>query len=276
MKLIADAGGTKADWRLLEGEKIEQFRTSGYNPHTHELNDFTKDVTATFGNISDLVTKVYYYGASIYPDNEDFKNALLSIFPNSKIELNNDLVGSCRSLSANEPGFVGILGTGSAGCFYDGEQVAIHVPSMGHALGDEGSGAKMGVRLLKMALRKRLEPETQRLFDETFQLSKDDVYARVYRGEHPNAYLASFAKFILENKDHTQLDQIIRSELLDFFEAYFMGMPDKNKHQVHCTGSVAYHFSDYIRAVGNEMGFSIGRIVQGPAAGLALYHKKYG
>ena len=276
MILVADVGGTKTDWRLLNDEQIEQFRTPGFNPHTHDQQVFLDNTSEIFASITEQITIIHYYGASVYPDNIEFKTAINTVFPNATVHLNIDLLGSCRSLSANDPGFIGILGTGSAGCFYDGAKVANHPPSLGHALGDEGSGTILGRRLVREALRKRLVPDLQELFDSTFKITKFDVYNEIYGGKSPNTYLATFAKFLGDNRNHPQVHQMLLEEFELFFNAYFSAMPDKQKYQYHFTGSIAMHFSDHLRSVGDKLGLSIGRIVQAPIAGLALYHQAHG
>lgn len=276
MILIGDAGGTKTDWRILQDDTIDQVRTAGFNPHTHSLQEYVSHLTEQFQGRIEAIEKMYFYGASVYPGNEEVHAAFSSLFTNAEVHLNSDLIGACRSLSEHEPAFVGILGTGSAGCYYDGEMLAEHPPSLGYSLGDEGSGARLGILFLKTALRKRFSSEVQELFDQTFGLTKDDVYAELYRGDRPVSYLASFTKFLNEHRSLPEIDNLLRSEFRNYFEAYFGRMTDTDAYQFHFTGSIAFHFQDYLRGVGAELGFSIGRIIQGPIAGLALYHQKYG
>lgn len=273
MILIADAGGTKTDWQLVKGDKITQFFTQGFNPNTHEMDDFIKEIEYTFRAILVKVEKLFFYGASVYPENSIFKEGISRLFPNAQVETNNDLLGSCRSLSANAPAFVGILGTGSAGCYYDGTKVINHRPSLGHALGDEGSGAILGKNLLTLALRKRLDSSLQTLFDQEFKLTKEKVYAHVYNGEAPNTYLASFVKFLLKNKRESQIHELLSREFRSYFEAFFMDMKGLHDYPFHFTGSVAYYFGDFIREIGSELNLTISRIVQSPIAGLTLYHQ---
>ncbi len=275
MKLVADAGGTKTDWRLLDGDSIQQFSTPGYNPNTHDLGEYLDILIAKFSSLAPEIEQLHFYGASIYPKNETFRTALATLFTQAEIYLNNDLVGSCRALSADEPAFVGILGTGSAGCFYDGRQVAIHPPSLGYTIGDEGSGAVLGKTLLKLGLRKKFEPEFQEKFDHTFQVTKEQVYQHVYKADHANAYLASFTKFIGENRAHPQIHELLISEFRAYYSAFFLDMPDITRFPFHFTGSVAYFFGDYLRKIGTENGLTVGRIIQSPIAGLALYHQNH-
>jgi hypothetical protein len=44
--------------------------------------------------------------------------------------------------------------------------------------------------------------------------------------------------------------------------------------KVHFTGSIAFYFSDVLRQVANDKGLTVKNILEGPIAGLALYHKK--
>jgi N-acetylglucosamine kinase-like BadF-type ATPase len=276
MILVADAGGTKTDWRILRGDKIDQLVTRGYNPNTHDLHPFLDEVMSHFHSSAAEVEKIYFYGASLYPTSTVFIDALGSRFEQAHITVNNDLFGSCRSLSGDKSGFVGILGTGSAGCFYDGEKVVIHPPSLGYALGDEGSGALLGRALLKAAFRKKLDADLLEKFDQTFQLSKEQVYTEVYRGDHPNTYLGSFTRFLNDHRDHPQIYKLLRAEFEAYFTAYFQDMPGLTNHPFHFSGSIAFHFGDILREVAVERGYTVGRIVQSPIAGLALYHQEHG
>jgi hypothetical protein len=49
-----------------------------------------------------------------------------------------------------------------------------------------------------------------------------------------------------------------------------------NYHQVkvHFTGSIAFYFSDVLRQVANDKGITVKNILEGPIAGLTLYHQK--
>ena len=276
MILIADAGGTNTSWRLLDDETIAQFNTRGYNPNTHQLSDFLSDIAPTFENIKLKVSKLYFYGASLYPKSTVFRSQVSNLFPNAALDVNNDLLGSCRSLSAKKPGFIGILGTGSAGCFYDGNSITNHVPSLGYSLGDEGSGAYLGRKLLNIALRNRLNTSMKKLFDKEFSLTKEKAYKHVYIEDAANAYLASFARFLLANKSDQQICELLKSGFKTYFEAYFMSMDDIYKYPFHFTGSIAYYFGDFLREVGAELNLTIGLTVQSPIAGLALYHQENG
>jgi hypothetical protein len=44
--------------------------------------------------------------------------------------------------------------------------------------------------------------------------------------------------------------------------------------KVHFTGSIAFYFSDVLRQVANDKGITVKNILEGPIAGLTLYHQK--
>jgi glucosamine kinase len=44
--------------------------------------------------------------------------------------------------------------------------------------------------------------------------------------------------------------------------------------KVHFTGSIGFYFSDVVRQVANDKGITVKNILEGPIAGLTLYHQK--
>lgn len=65
-----------------------------------------------------------------------------------QVEVNSDLLGAARALCGHESGIACILGTGSNSCYYNGKNIEQHVSPLGFILGDEGSGADLGRRLV--------------------------------------------------------------------------------------------------------------------------------
>ena len=111
------------------------------------------------------------------------EDALRPLFPNARFDVAMDLVASARALLGNEPGFAAILGTGTNSCLYDGTRITHNVDSMGFLLGDEGSGAYMGKRIIGDFIRGHMPEEVSALFYDTYGLTPDalvdkDVYKR--------------------------------------------------------------------------------------------------
>jgi hypothetical protein len=53
-----------------------------------------------------------------------------------------------------------------------------------------------------------------------------------------------------------------------------MRYSDYKELKVHFTGSIAFYFSDVLRQVANDKGITVKNILEGPIAGLTLYHQK--
>jgi hypothetical protein len=96
----------------------------------------------------------------------------------------------------------------------------------------------------------------------------------VYQQEKPSAFLASFAKFIFQHLKEPYCYKLVYNSFSDFYENNVMRYPDYKKLKVHFTGSIAFYFSDVLRQVANDKGVTVKNILEGPIAGLTLYHQK--
>ncbi|MEO9481974.1 MAG: hypothetical protein ABJG47_00925 [Ekhidna sp.] len=274
--IVGDAGGSGTQWRVVNGDSIAQFETVGFNAYTHSMDDLKESIRSTFGDTIpfDIPTYLYAAGIDTTEQSVDTKKSLTDIF-GENVSANNDLVGVARSLFGKEAGNVCILGTGANACYYDGEKVNKVSASLGYVLGDEGSGAYLGKQLLKGIFRKQLAIDIIDSFNEQFNLTSHQVIQRIYDQPKPNHFLASFAPFIFENRNHPEVHELIRSTFDDFFDAFFSN--HQGGETPFCfSGSIAFHFSDILRQVGADRGILTKHIVQSPISGLVLYHQQYG
>jgi len=272
--IVGDAGGTGTQWRVVIDGVIHQFETIGFNAYTHSLDDFKTNITQVLGDVIDKDIPKYFYAAGVDTpaQQQEVIKALLEVFQ-ANLSVENDLVGVARSLCGKEPGNVCILGTGSNACYYDGAKVNKVSASLGYVLGDEGSGADLGKRLMTGVFRKRFAQEIVEEFQETFKLSSYEVIQRIYHQPRPNHFLASFAKFIHERKNHPDIYQMIFEAFEGFYDAFFES--STRNLPVHFSGSIAWYFSDILREVSSKHGFQIKNIAKSPVAGLVLYHQQY-
>ena len=269
--IVGDAGGTSTQWRVVIDGEIHQVETIGFNAYTHSLSDFESDIKSKLSFALDRSIKVHLYAAGV--DTPDQKNEveayLLSTF--IEIEVENDLVGVARSLCGNNPGYVGILGTGSNACFYNGQKVDKVSASLGYILGDEGSGAYLGKKLIQGIYRGMLSAEIIDQFNSEFNITLHEIIQRLYTEPKPNYFLASFSKFIRGRMNDRGVYHLVYDSFIDFFRAFF----HKKTHDlpVHFSGSIAFYYSNILRQVGQDLNFTIGNIVKSPIAGLVLYHQ---
>ena len=126
--------------------------TQGISPYfltTEQITELLqKELKPKLKNVE--VDEINYYGTGCAnPENaKSVKKALLKVFPGAKTEVTHDLMAAARSLCGKEKGIACILGTGSNSCYYDGKKIVKNSPGLGYVLGDEGSGAYLGKKVI--------------------------------------------------------------------------------------------------------------------------------
>lgn len=279
MILIADSGGSKTDWRLIQKDgSIEQAHSPGFNPYYQPIEDLKKNVQeALMPKINDTpVEKIFFYGAGVssVKNQLTIKSAFLEFFPQAQIEIGWDLLAAARALCGHEPGIACIMGTGSNSCLYDGVKITDNVANLGWILADEGSGANIGKKFLVDYLRKKMPSKLAAQFHQRFPLSREEFLEKVYQQEKPSAFLASFSKFIFQQLDDAYCYKLIYDSFSEFYENNVMKYENYQNLKVHFTGSIAFYFSDILRQVANDKGITVKNILEGPIAGLTLYHQQ--
>src|SRR5204863_1026813 len=189
------------------------------------------------------------YGTGLSnPGNVKFiKNALKKIFPSAKIEASTDISAAARAVCGNEKGIACILGTGSNSCFYNGKKIVRNSPGLGYILGDEGSGAYLGKKILQYYLYKAFDDELKLRFDAKFHTDMVEILESVYKKPLPNRYLAGFTIFLAENRGHYMIENIIEDGLNDFFFNHLMKYKETSSLPVSFVGGVAHGFRDVLQ-----------------------------
>lgn len=276
MILIADSGSTKTDWRLIdENKQIQQFSTQGINPYFNTTKQILTVLKSELSsNIQHPISNIFFYGAGCRVEDKKkiVELALSEVFPKSKIEIHTDLLGAARSLCGKNAGIAAILGTGANTCYYDGSKIVENRTSAGFILGDEGSGAHIGKTFVQAFLNDEMPKDIADRFVARFKLSKDDIIDAVYRQPMPNRFLASFSKFIYQNLKEQYILDLVAGCFNQFFDKHICKYEKHKEVKLSCTGSVAFYYSNALRAVALEKGVSIDTITETPIAGLTLYH----
>lgn len=278
MILIADSGGSKTDWRLINNDgTIAQASAPGFNPYYQPIEDLKKNVQdIILPKVNNgTVNKIFFYGAGVssVKNQLTIKSAFLEFFPEAHIEIGWDLLAAARALCGREPGIACIMGTGSNSCLYDGEKIVDNVANLGWILADEGSGANIGRKFLVDYLRKKFPARLAEQFHQRFPLSREEFLEKVYQQEKPSAFLASFAKFIFQHLKEPYCYKLIYDSFAEFYENNVMQYDNYRNLKVHFTGSIAFYFSDILRQAANDKGITVKNILEGPIAGLTLYHR---
>lgn len=278
MKLIADSGATKTQWALVDDTACSAplvFTTGGINPAVMTENVLESTLTEALSGIrAHSVSEVRFYGAGCLPEIcPAVENVIAGITGATDVEVASDMLGAARALFGRAPGIAAILGTGSNSCSYDGKNIVANTPPLGYVLGDEGSGARLGIALLNGVLKGYLPRALCRRFADTTGLDKSAVIERVYRRQAANAFLASLVPFIADNIADPSIEGLVRNEFRLFFErniisAYPSGLP------VGFVGSIAVVFERQLRLTAESLGVEISRIVRHPLPLMIEFHKK--
>lgn len=282
MILIADSGSTKTDWRLVkDNNEITSFSTIGFNPYFIDSDSINKELNKSeLIKIRDEELQVFFYGAGCSSDvNKDLINFSLKIFfANSEIQVHHDMLAAARAACGNQNGIVGILGTGSNSCVYDGENIIENIAALGYVLGDYGSGADIGKTFLKAFLEKELPDELHQAFMKSRKLSITDILDSVYKKNLPNRFLASFNIFVFENINHPYLSELVKKRMELFFEKNICKYTNYKEHKLNLIGSIAFVYKDILSEVALNYHIEIGKLIKQPIEELVKFHvntKKY-
>ncbi|MEO5966737.1 MAG: N-acetylglucosamine kinase, partial [Ferruginibacter sp.] len=211
--LIADSGSTKTEWCLIKDGKLSNtIFTQGISPYFLNKSQIENILNSELkNNLNSNPDTIYFYGTGCSnPVNVSLiKESILSSFHKSEVIVNHDLMAAARALCGNEPGIVAILGTGSNSCYYDGVEIIKNSPGLGFILGDEGSGAYLGKKVIQYYLYNTFEPELFDAFKNKYNISSADILNAVYKEPLPNRYLAKFVEFLYENRGHFIIENII-------------------------------------------------------------------
>lgn len=279
---IIESGSTKSDWVILNAKGEEQFRvqTSGLNPLVLSLEAMQSSLRqeTALTNIASQIKAIYFYGAgcSTKSSKDILNNVFKTIFSYAKVEVKTDMQAACYAAYKDKPCLVGILGTGSNSCFFNGKEVIKKTPSLGYVLGDEGAGNHIG-RLILIAYHNFSMPQELRLkFQQKFNVSVEDLLKNIYKGTAPNAYLATFSTFAFENKEHVFIKDLILQSFDAFLVNQILPYTESQYSEINFIGSIAYHYQEFLKEAVEHRGLSFGQVIQRPVDNLVSFHKKIG
>ena len=290
MTLIADSGSTKTAWCLIETNTI--IYTQGINPFQQSEADICAIIQRELlpslipqpSAQNPQLSSIYFYGAGCTPEKAPIVATCLknTLSVTADIHVESDMLGAARGACGHHAGIVCILGTGSNSCYYDGQQLHPGIPALGYILGDEGSGAYIGKRLVGDIFKQQLPDDIRQLFLRETQETQASIIQKVYQEPLPNRYLASVSLFCARHREHPAIHAL----LLDCFEQFFLrNITPLTSHlspqtsnlkphpTVHFVGSIAHYYRSELAEAAERCGYTIGYILQSPLNGLIQYHQ---
>lgn len=281
MILIVDSGATKSDWIALDekGNQIFMTQTLGLSPEvlTREVIEDRLANNYELSQNKHKATQLYFYGAGCGTERmkQFLRDIFTDFFPNVKAEVKEDTYAAIYSTTKiGHQGIVCILGTGSNCSYYDGNQLFQKVVSLGYIPMDDGSGNFFGRKLIRDYYFHKMPQDLGIKFSKAHDLNPDVIKDNLYKQPNPNTYLATFAKFMIQNKEHPYCKGVIDKGFQQFVNNYIMQFELATKVPIHFVGSIAHFLRDELAAVIERNDLILGVIRQRPIEGLVEFHKE--
>jgi len=278
MKIVADAGATKIDWRIITGGGVVLKReTEGVNASLVSSLDNLPVVASRLMRVLSLpeepLDELWFYGAGMSDSvkKASWMEALKAVLGAHNVYPETDMVGAARAVLGHLPGIACILGTGSNSCVWNGEEIVSHVHPGGFILGDEGSGAYLGKLLLSDWIRGLVPVGLSDTLEKAAGLSYPLIVNHVYSGAAPSRYLASFAPFIRDNINHPYCRSLVSGAFDAFIQRNIL-LYGEEKSTLAFVGSIAEGFREILLERVEAAGFEMGEVMASPADGLVRYH----
>ena len=275
MKLIAESSTTRTDWALVDGaEIVEHAYTTGLNPYFQSRREISHAIRLELPEVffRRKLEHVYFYGAGC-GNTEKCKVMESSLVAQFKtpVTVSSDLLGAARGLLVREPGLACILGTGSNSCLYDGNEIEKTVAPLGFILGDEGSGAYMGKRMIADMLKGLAPRELTEAFFEKNNVTPNMLLDEVYTNKLPSKRLSQYSAFLRENLENSYCYRLVYNAFMDFFTRNIISY-DYAEMPLSFVGSVCVMYQPILIKAASDFGVGVKKIIPNSMPGLVAYH----
>lgn len=279
MKLIVDSGSTKADWIAIDDDGKVMFTTQtlGLNPEILNGNEIVDRLNDRFDILQNknTATHLFFYGAGCGTDrmklmlSEIFKR----YFSNAIVVVEEDTYAAVFATTPKgEKAIVSILGTGSNCSYFDGKVLEQRVQSLGYIVMDDCSGNVFGKELIRKYYFNKMPKQLAEVFEKEYDVSPDFVKNKLYKEPNPNAYLATFAKFLIQHKEDEFCRKIIFKQMKSFIKNYIKQFENCNEVPVHFVGSIAFYLKEELAEIFEKYDLQLGNVLRRPIDGLIAYH----
>jgi len=279
MILIVDSGATKADWTALnsKGEKVFFTQTLGLNPEVLTEEILVERITTNYQLYENrnTVSEIYFYGAGCGTERirSFVERSLAGIFRTAKIEVKEDTYAAVfATTKPTDKAIVCILGTGANCSYWDGEKLYQAVDSLGYILMDESSGTFYGNRPTIDYYFKKMPADLVQKFENQYELNSDVIKNHLYKMPNPNSYLATFAKFVVENKNHDYCRSMVKKGMQLFVDNWISQYEARYEVPINFVGSIAFFLQDILEEVLAENNLKLGNVLRKPIDGLVAFH----
>lgn len=279
MRLLVDSGSTKADWIAIdeEGKILFTTQTLGLNPEILDGDEIIERINDRFDILQnkDKATHLFFYGAGCGTDNMkiSLSRVFQKYFSNAIIVVHEDTYAAVYATTPkDEEAIVCILGTGSNCSYFDGKVLHQKVQSLGYIVMDDCSGNVFGKELIRKYYFNKMPKELAVEFEKEYNLDPDYIKSKLYKEPNPNAYLATFAKFLIQNKENEFCKKIIFKGMKSFVKNYIRQYDNCKEVPIHFVGSIAFYLKEELQQTFDKYDLKLGNVLRRPIDGLIAYH----
>lgn len=265
-KLIADSGGTKTDWVLIdELNNLHYFTTDSYHPiHvTHEWiqekSSFWLDYTQKYE------LEVHFFGAGCLREENQLK--MLAAFEQwgmRNVSVKSDILAAYLATSNQENGYVAILGTGSVIGRIENREVSEIYGGLGYLKGDEGSGYYFGKLIIEKILADYFSEQTEKQLIEILGAKE---FLKEKLGENPDKSFVASISFLLKDIQNEELLAVHLENAMTFIHLY---LPKTEQNRtIGIVGSYGFYQRRLFNDLFQKQGWSVEKLVEKPIGELA-------
>jgi N-acetylglucosamine kinase-like BadF-type ATPase len=279
MRLIVDSGSTKADWIAIDdnGKVLFTTQTLGLNPEILDADQIIERLNDRFDILQNKknATHLFFYGAGCGTDRMKIllSQVFQKYFENAIIVVHEDTYAAVYATTPpGESAIVSILGTGSNCSYFDGKELHQKVQSLGYIIMDDCSGNVFGKELIRKYYFNKMPKDLAVAFEKEYDMDPDFIKNKLYKESNPNAYLATFAKFLIQHKETEFCRKIIFKGMKSFVKNYIKQFDNCKEVPVHFVGSIAFYLKDELQETFDKYELKLGNVLRRPIDGLIAYH----
>lgn len=255
--VIAESGGTKTDWCLIESGEKRYLSTESYHPVNWGKAFIQRNRNFWKEHLSNADIRLVFFGAGCYRQEqaEKVKSGLLEL-GFSMVEVYSDLHAAGHALLDDNNGWCAILGTGSVVFEWKSKGIARLIGGKGHLEGDEGSGYYFGRLVIQDWIDRRLTDEQNDVLES---LISNKPFLKSEHWSEQKFEVANVAKLL---SDHQVLFRSFHQRNIELFlDKHFR---DLSIDRISCVGGYVAHHERLIRELLKERFIDLTVVIQRP------------
>ncbi len=265
-KLIADSGGTKTDWVLIdELNNCHYFTTDSYHP-IHVTNEWIQEKSSFWLDYTQKYElEVHFFGAGCLREENQLK--MLAAFEQwgmRNVSVKSDILAAYLATSNQENGYVAILGTGSVIGRIENREVSEIYGGLGYLKGDEGSGYYFGKLIIEKILADHFSEQTEKQLIEILGAKE---FLKEKLGENPDKSFVASISFLLKDIQNEELLAVHLENAMTFIHLY---LPKTEQNRtIGIVGSYGFYQRRLFNDLFQKQGWTVVKLVEKPIGELA-------